>query len=211
MQVPRGAEWESLSAASGAKTRRMQRKYREKFANRSCNAKIAVLQYARSITFPKASGKAGYIGKLPCGGFSKDCKLERTNRLRPRRWEHHINREQCRLISGGTAFCIFVKNKMFKLSFSFLGWRAIMTSFQGESEKRQPRGSIWDGPFAWKYQNALLQILVGGVRQRADLQHLRHRRHGDGEGLMARRRWLRSRRCGTLFTALAFLWASAAV
>lgn len=82
MQVPRGAEWEKPIAASGAKTRRMQRKYREKFANRSCNAKIAVLQYARSITFPKASGKAGYIGKLPCGGFSKDCKLERTNRLR---------------------------------------------------------------------------------------------------------------------------------
>lgn len=210
MQVPRGAEWEKPIAASGAKTRRMQRKYREKFANRSCNAKIAVLQYARSITFPKASGKAGYIGKLPCGGFSKDCKLERTNRLR---------RAGGNIISIGTVppdfrrhcFCIFVKNKMFKLSFSFLGWRAIMTSFQGESEKRQPRGSIWDGPFAWKYQNALLQILVGGVRQRADLQHLRHRRHGDGEGLMARRRWLRSRRCGTLFTALAFLWASAAV
>ena len=40
-----------------------------------------MLQYARSITFPKASGKAGYIGKLPCGGFSKDCELERTNRL----------------------------------------------------------------------------------------------------------------------------------
>ena len=38
-----------------------------------------------------------------------------------------------------------------------------MTSFQGESEKRQPRGSIWDGPFAWKYQNALLQILVGSA------------------------------------------------
>ena len=57
-------------------------KISQKFANRSCNAKIAVLQYARSITFPKASGKAGYIGKLPCGGFSKDCELERTNRLR---------------------------------------------------------------------------------------------------------------------------------
>ena len=69
---------------------------------------------------------------------------------------------------------------MVKLSFSFFGWRAIMTSFQGESEKRQPRGSIWAGPFAWEYQNALLQILVGGVRQRADLQHLRHGRHGDG-------------------------------
>ena len=76
MQVPRDTEWEKPIAASGAKTRRMHRKYREKFANRSCNAKIAVLQYARSITFPKASGKAGYIGKLPCGGFSKDCKLE---------------------------------------------------------------------------------------------------------------------------------------
>lgn len=210
MQVPRGAEWEKPIAASGAKTRRMQRKYREKFANRSCNAKIAVLQYARSITFPKASGKAGYIGKLPCGGFSKDCKLERTNRLR-RAGGNIISIGTVPPDLGGTAFCIFVKNKMFKLSFSFLGWRAIMTSFQGESEKRQPRGSIWDGPFAWKYQNALLQILVGGVRQRADLQHLRHRRHGDGEGLMARRRWLRSRRCGTLFTALAFLWASAAV
>jgi len=58
------------------------KKILQKFENRSCNAKIAVLQYARSITFPKASGKAGYIGKLPCGGFSKDCKLERTNRLR---------------------------------------------------------------------------------------------------------------------------------
>ena len=52
------------------------KKISQKFANRSCNAKIAVLQYARSITFPKASGKAGYIGKLPCGGFSKDCELE---------------------------------------------------------------------------------------------------------------------------------------
>lgn len=30
-------------------------------------------------------------------------------------------------------------------------------------------------------------------------------------GLMARRRWLWSRRCGTSFTALAFSWASAAV
>gem|GEM_PF-4560583 len=48
-----------------------------------------------------------------------------------------------------------------------------MTSFQGGSEKRQPRGSIWDGPFAWKYQNALLQILVGGVRQRGYLCKLR--------------------------------------
>ena len=58
------------------------KKISQKFENRSCNAKIAVLQYARSITFPKASGKAGYIGKLPCGGFSKDCELEKTNRLR---------------------------------------------------------------------------------------------------------------------------------
>jgi hypothetical protein len=58
------------------------KKISRKFENRSCNAKIAVLKYARSITFPKASGKAGYIGKLPCGGFSKDCKLEKTNRLR---------------------------------------------------------------------------------------------------------------------------------
>ena len=40
-----------------------------------------------------------------------------------------------------------------------------------------------NGPFVWKYQNALLQILVGGVRQRADLQHLRHRRYGDGRAV----------------------------
>lgn len=33
---------------------------------------------------------------------------------------------------------------------------------------------------------------------------------GQYQGLMARRRWLWSRRCGTSFTALAFSWASAA-
>ena len=49
-----------------------------------------------------------------------------------------------------------------------------MTSFQGKSEKRQPRGSIWDGPFAWKYQKdndeieeliKLLFFLVAGRKE----------------------------------------------
>ena len=118
-------------------------KISQKMENRSCKAQIAVLQYVASITFPKASGKAGYIGKLPCGGFSKDCELEKANCL-CRAYGNIIQIGAVPPeIQSALLFCAFSENKMFKLSFSLsLGWRAIMTSFQGERKKkfRQSRG-----------------------------------------------------------------------
>ena len=99
----------------------MSLKISQKMENRSCKAQIAVLQYAKSVTFPKASGKAGYIGKLPSGGFSKGCELEKTNRL------HCTDRDIIYKIGAVAAefqaellFCVFGENKCSNFPLVFL-------------------------------------------------------------------------------------------